>query len=446
MINPNYDPSSWTEWDLTNINPPTILKREDLKAIILGSCFFASGGGGPLQTALHYMEKIPDKAFDDGKVKIISTDKLENDKLAVVVCDVGSPDAMMKNPDLGNTVPIDAYQELKQNGGIEGEVAYLLPIEIGAINTLVPFYVAAFVDDDLHIINGDPSGRAVPTIGLTLLHTSGEQTVPICPAAVATGLSPKERKQVYKNKNIDPYLLEYAAGTMIKQGGKVGGLACYPVKGELLKTPGNTEIVTDTRNRLIQGTIGLCWEVGKMMLKDQDEKTDHLDFIEQLWKLLKSHNIKSYILIEEATAYPPARGDSTMILDVGKYIMKSGDQELWIYFENENLMAYQPAKETPPDIPPLMALFSAMAPDTISFLTATDDIYPAGTPVSNADVHPCQKYTVLGLAADRRVRNEPMIINFGKTINEILQQIEPGTHEILTYFPIEGLPHPYDRR
>ena len=87
----------------------------------------------------------------------------------------------------------------------------------------------------------------------------------------------------------------------------------------------------------------------------------------------------------------------------------------------------------------MMGPIRAMGPDIITFLTANNDIYPAGTPVSNADLILNEKYTVLGLTSDTRIRNEPMIISFQEKINDLLKEQEKGENIITQYIPIEKL-------
>ena len=430
--------TAWTQWNLDNIPVPSSLEKKDLEDIVIGACFFASGGGGPIAVAQNFLK---DPVFKDNKVKLIHTKNLGDDphKAAFVICDMGSPDALMQNPDLGNTAPVNASIALKEYlekevEGIELKVCYLLPIELGAVNTLLPFFVAAKIDPDIQVIDGDPAGRAVPTIGLTTLHTNANNAIGICPAVVAPADNPKVKRSpmTYLDSRIDPDTLEYAAGLLVKHWGKIGGLACYPTDESLLTTSGRSGR-NDAENpqRLIQGSIGLCWDIGRRI-----HNGVRLSELLATLKDPKGYGIKNNVLIENATAIPVAGGQAASILDVGKYIMRDDEgKEIWIYFQNENLLAYDP--EAYQKHKKVEEGILAMGPDIITFLT-----YPEGKPVSNPDVQPCQRYTVIGMAADRRVRNTPMIINFQKAINEILLQIDPGgDYDLVPYIPIELTDH-----
>ena len=192
---------------------PSPLAKDDLKNIIYGSCFFASGGGGPLKMAIDFLDKMNFDS-DDKKLICINTDQIDPDKKAFIVADMGSPDQALEHH-LGYTAPVNAYKALKDYLKNKGEtVSYLLPFELGAVNTLLPFYIVSKVDDDIQVINGDPAGRSVPTIGMTLFHTKGVP-IAICPAAVASDSDRNTQKYktiIFDDPDIDPDDLEYKAG------------------------------------------------------------------------------------------------------------------------------------------------------------------------------------------------------------------------------------------
>ncbi len=407
---------------------PSPLAKDDVKSIILGACFFASGGGGPLQMALNMLDRMPEEAFSDKSLTPINADELEDDKMAFVVCDMGSPDQAIKYGK-GYSAPVNAFKALKGYLEKKGEkVSYLMPIEMGAVNTLLPYYIAskwkAETGEEIRVINGDPSSRSVPTIGLTLLHTKGNR-IPICPAVVASDGEEEFESQLFEDPNIDPDTLQYAAGKFVAGWDKVGGLACYPARGSDLKNE-------EGKNQLIRGSMGLAWKTGQMIRNGEP--------LENLQKFLQEMEppIKIYMLIEDAMNVPPEE-----ILDIGKYLLQNQQTEesLYVYYENENLLVWRPAKDER-----LMGDLRAMGPDIISFLTSRDKtpitgggVVPKGTPVSNADTLLNYRYTVIGMNAHNNIRNPPMVINFVKTIEETIRQIDKKAINITEYYPIEEL-------
>ena len=107
---------------------------QDMKALVYGGCFLASGGGGPVSMALNFLEKI------NQCIPLIPTSQLKPGKKSAIVADLGSPDAATEGR--GYTAPVNAYKSLnaylKQQEN--KEIEYFLPAEIGAVNTLIPFF------------------------------------------------------------------------------------------------------------------------------------------------------------------------------------------------------------------------------------------------------------------------------------------------------------------
>ena len=80
------------------------LTQDDLKALIYGACFFASGGGGPISMALQFLTKIKKD------VPIIQSGALKPDEKVVILADMGSPDAAKEGR--GYTAPVNAFETL----------------------------------------------------------------------------------------------------------------------------------------------------------------------------------------------------------------------------------------------------------------------------------------------------------------------------------------------
>lgn len=72
------------------IATPATLNTDDLKAMVYGACFLASGGGGPISMALDFLQRM------SGTVSLLPVTQLQRDKTALMVVDLGSPDAAAK--------------------------------------------------------------------------------------------------------------------------------------------------------------------------------------------------------------------------------------------------------------------------------------------------------------------------------------------------------------
>ena len=99
--------ASFQKLTLNTTNPNIAdLSQEDLKALIYGACFFASGGGGPISMALQFLEKIKKS------VPLIPVKELKHNKKVVIVADMGSPDTAAQGR--GYTGTYNAYQSLRR--------------------------------------------------------------------------------------------------------------------------------------------------------------------------------------------------------------------------------------------------------------------------------------------------------------------------------------------
>jgi len=115
--------------------------------------------------------------------------------------------------------------------------------------------------------------------------------------------------------------------------------------------------------------------------------------------------------------------------DVGKVILSTGNKELWIYYKNESLIAWDPQTSKP----------LGMGPDGISFILAEDHVYESGTPVSNADIAEGVSYNVMGFSSFDKLRNPVLVDMFMTNIQSILAAFPEDHVSIDQYIPIEKL-------
>ncbi len=387
------------------IAQPFPVYKADLEKIVYGACFFASGGGGPISMAINFIDKI------DKTVYFVNTDKLDVSKYCVSIADMGSPDDAKKGK--GYTAPVNVFKVMADYLSEKGEeISCILPFELGAVNTLIPFYVASQMESPLPVINADPAGRAVPELEMTLLDLAG---TPICPGAVASDTDPD--LNTYKSRmffDLDPDQLEKESRDVVISYGGVGGLACYPIICSDLDS-GNPQ----NEAKLVQGSVGLAWNIGEQLLKFQP--------LSNLQKLLGSFNIKSYMWISGKITKIDNRTCGGF--DVGKVTLSGPDRELWIYYKNESLLAWDPKSSKP----------LGMGPDGIAFLLAEDQDYKSGTPVSNADISEGISYNVMGFSAFEKLRNQTLVDMFMKNIQSILAAFPEDHIMVDRYIPVEIL-------
>ncbi|WP_027358331.1 S-methyl thiohydantoin desulfurase domain-containing protein [Desulforegula conservatrix] len=390
--------------DKNLIAQPFPVAKSDLKKIVYGACFFASGGGGPISMAIDFLDKI------NKTVYFINTDRLELDKYCIAIADMGSPDAGKEGK--GYTAPVNVFKVMADYLSKQGDaVSCILPFELGAVNTLIPFYVASQMDSPIPVINADPAGRAVPELEMTLLDMAG---TPICPGAVASDTAPDGTYQSQMFFDLDPDQLEDASRDVVIGYGGVGGLACYPIICSQLDST-----KSENEKKLIQGSVGLAWNIGEQLLKFQP--------LSSLQKLLSSFNIRSYMWISGKITKIDNR--SCGGFDVGKVILSAQEREIWIYYKNESLLAWDPQASKP----------LGMGPDGIAFVLAEDHVYESGTPVSNADISEGVSYNVMGFTSFEKLRNQTLVNMFMKNIQSIVAAFPEDHVNVDVYVPIEKL-------
>lgn len=389
------------------------LSPEDLKNVVYGACFFASGGGGPISMAEEFLKEIT------GPVKYINPNQLAAGKMAVILADMGSPDAVAAGR--GFTAPVNVYQTIASYMKSQGkDIEYIMPIELGAVNTLIPFYIAFKLGNSVPVINADPSGRAVPQLNETLLDVAGEA---ICPAAVASDTQTSNHKcawsggQYLSQMFFDLSATELEAQSRVVVSGpgydQVGGLACYPIDGAQL----NSDIPAN-RDKLIQGSVGLSWFVGQLILSQVSPSV-----LSECLGIIGTQN------------YQWMNGTITDIdnrtsggFDVGKIILSDGTDELWVYYKNESLLAWKPITKQP----------LAMGPDGISLMQSSST-GETGLPVSTAGIAKGDQYSVWGFAISEKMRNNSTVELFQQNIDEILAAFPEDNISITGYIPIEQL-------
>ena len=382
------------------------LTKTDISYIVYGACFLGSGGGGPIGLALLFMDKM----INDADVMYyVNPDNLEAKKNIAFVAGLGSPDKIFEG--FGQTVSLNAFREMNNYLTQSGQepLGYLIPVEMGAMNTLIPFIISA--RKGIAVINGDPCGRAAPEMGMNLFNTSN---LPINPVILTsdTDESGHYQKIIVQVKDADD--AERQARRFAKSHNSTAGMACYPMQGSDL----NCSILSDTNQaKFIQWTVGFAWNLGRNML----ESGNYNEFL----AFLDSFTLGSYTLFEGIITHKEEREISGF--DVGKITVSNRHETIFIYYKNESLLAWNITQKR----------YVAMGPDSINFLAKKDT-----QPFSNTDINSDPEKNpkniplgteigIIGLCAYEKLQNA-VIVNLFLT----------NIREILTAFPEDQVPIP----
>jgi DUF917 family protein len=397
------------------------LTKKDISYIVYGACFLASGGGGPIGLALLFMDKMIN---DADVMHYVNPDKLEADKNIAFVAGLGSPDKIFEG--FGQTVSLNAFLEmdnyLTQSG--QEPLGYLIPVEMGAMNALIPFIISA--RKGIAVINGDPCGRAAPEMGMNLFNTN---KLPLNPVILTsdTDESGLYQKIIVQVKDADD--AEMQARQFAKSNNSTAGMACYPMQGSDL----NCSILSDKNwAKFIQWTVGFAWNLGQNMI----ESGNYHEFL----KFLDGFSLPSYKLFEGKIAKKEERKISGF--DAGKITVTHGDETFFIYYKNESLLAWDVKRKC----------YVAMGPDSINFLAKKD-----AQPFSNSDINSDPKKNpkhipldteigIIGLGAYEKLKNTILVDLFLSSIQETLAAF-PEDHVPVPdkYIPLPELMSLYNR-
>ncbi|MDP1666978.1 MAG: DUF917 domain-containing protein [Methylobacter sp.] len=382
------------------------LTKTDISYIVYGACFLASGGGGPIGMALLFMDKM----INDADVMYyVNPDNLETNKNISLVAGLGSPDKIFEG--FGQTVSLNAFREMNDYLTQSGQkpLSYLMPVEMGAMNTLIPFIISA--RKGISVINGDPCGRAVPEMSMNLFNIN---QLPLNPVILTsdTDESGHYQKVIVQVKDAED--AENQARRFAKSHNSTAGIACYPMKGSDL----NCSMLSDKNGaKFIQWTVGFAWNLGQNMI----ESKNYNEFL----KFLDSFSLPSYKLFEGVITNKEESKISGF--DAGKITVSNGDETLFIYYKNESLLAWNVTRKC----------YVAMGPDSINFLARKD-----AQPFSNSDINSDPEKNaknislgteigIIGLCAYEKLKNTVLV-------NLFLSNIQ----ETLAAFPEDNVPVP----
>lgn len=153
-----------------------ILSRKDVDVLIQGAAILGAGGGGHLDEAEHYINL----AFSQPKPPtVIDIANVDDDAFII------SPFLMGCSTDdypLPSDPPLaHAVQTLNSSLAKSGcSLNAIVPAEMGATNIAVTLFVSAV--HGIPVIDGDPTGRAVPEVNLSLFAVHRTPTGIVCAA------------------------------------------------------------------------------------------------------------------------------------------------------------------------------------------------------------------------------------------------------------------------
>lgn len=305
-----------------------IIEAADMEAIALGGALYGTGGGGD-----PYIGKLlaQNAMRAHGPVHLIDVASLADDALVFEVGGIGAPTVLIER--LASLAPLlNAIDALEAQMG--RRVTALMSGEAGGLNSTIPFAAASALG--LPLIDGDPIGRAVPEVQMSLCALHGITASPMV-------LCDEKGSSVVIRACNNAQAERFARSVTIDMGGSAFG-AYYPMSGAQVK------------QSILRGTISRLLAVGNALFA---ARAAHAEPVQALLEatggmLLHKGKITG---VERATGGGFARG-SAVIAGLDDF----AGQDASLQFQNEFLIARRGNRvlATTPDLITLADLETGM--------------------------------------------------------------------------------------
>ncbi|MCG8481734.1 MAG: DUF917 domain-containing protein [Clostridia bacterium] len=283
-----------------------ILGKQDIKEVLYGATLFGGGGGGPLKAGLNILESMTE---EETKLNLCDVEELNADDYAVMVASLGSPVKMSaEHFGMAECYAVEGMvKELEKEGK---KLKYIYSGEYGGVNTLVPIFTAIKLGKAL--VDLDGQGRAVPELNIGLMAICG---IPTSPLVLANDNG--DIMVVYTKDPMDDKAAEIIARQMCMAYDMKIGFSTWVVSKE------------QTKN-LVPGGITKAQEIGRIILKSKEEKSDVIE------NLSKSIGLRELFRGRITNVELKAEGG----FDFGVTTLESADgKKYFVDFKNENLVA-----------------------------------------------------------------------------------------------------------
>ncbi len=347
-----------------------ILGKAELEDVTWGSTLLGAGGGGSPREGLKLVKEM------ENEITLLDPADLPESANAVAVAGLGSPKAFAEKG-VGPEI-ILAFEALRNMTAVGGmKIDYLMPAEIGGLNTIAPLYVASH--KNVPVVDADGDGRAVPEMATTLYHV---HKIPASPMALASKAG--DIIIAYLGDPLDTITAETIARTAAVSFGMVVGLATWIVDMATIK------------KCLVTNSVSKVAKIGKAIREARASGKDAVKEVVTVTggKELFQGKIQK---IEMRTAEGFDFGRTT-IEGIAGYKGKT----FVIDSKNENMIAWQ-------DERPVI-----MVPDLITMMSTE------GEPLNNADTKEGMEIAIIGIHAPEPWMRTPDGFNCWKHILEKL--------------------------
>jgi len=347
-----------------------LLGKEELEDIVWGSTILGAGGGGSPRDGLNLVKQITNQ------VTIFDVEDLPENANAVVVAGIGAPKAMIERG--FGPEAVFAYEAIKNMAAVGGvSLDYLMPGEIGGLNSITPLYVAS--QKGVPVVDADGNGRAVPELSTGLYPVYNIPTNPLVVANKAGDVI-----VAYLKDTLNTAAAETIARTAAVSFGMVAAFSTWIVN------------MTTIKKCLVPNSVSKSEEIGGAIRK---AKASGMDVVKEIIGITGGREIfRGEIKKIETKTVGGFDFARTTIVGAENYRGKTFN----IDSKNENMIGWQDGKPV------------VMVPDLISVMEIE------GKPLTNADTKEGMGIVILGIPAPEPWKRIPEGFNCWKPILEKL--------------------------
>eukprot|EP01084_Bolivina_argentea_P135376 238560_1 len=408
--------------------PKTQLQQMDMYKIVYGSAFLASGGGGALDIGLSFANQIKGTSTLISPKILPVVDKNKKKIGCITPIEIGSPMDIQNasaEAKYEHTAPVNAakfaqkYWSKMVDPKEQMEIGGFYAAEIGAINTIVPFYVAQELN--LPVIDADGVGRSVPYIWLTLPETNGISITPACLAQQSSKTDDTGYPIYWSDSKMTAHQLNDNITSVLQNVGGFGGMCLWPIR-----EPTNKAFWGVVNLRSIDLTVCL----GNVFLNKPPSER-----LKEAARIMKTRNIKVYDLFHGELIYYGSEHSPTWMGQVDitymKFKNKTTNEEFATFGLNENLIAINLKTKQ----------YHVIGPDLASLLDWNYSPLDATTIkqyVGNGKI-----FHVVGIQAWPNLRTDKMVSAFLENIQQLIKAANAIYKVVLPdvkqYIPVEQL-------
>ncbi|WP_321419438.1 DUF917 family protein [uncultured Desulfobacter sp.] len=324
----------------------TTYSQNDLYDFIEGATFLATGGGGPKDVARDFL-----KNSKVASINAISCPNVPDEMSIAYTAEIFAPSAIETKKDY--TAALKSYEDLVSR--MPGQLAGVLPAEVGAINGIVPAIIAGLTGS--YLIADTQTDRSISQMDMGLF----QNMVPYSYLNMLDDDGNVMCQKSYPAGDMDAMVVEKDVAAAMDAHPElkgVGGFATYPMTGKDLKG-------YYSQSLLLPDTFDYARRIGACM-KDADFESRIFTIIKEWlgsrytpYRMFKGYLVNAKQIAEKQDYGVADFISSNPLSNIGARV----------YYSNENMIAYYTlwvlvqTVPTPIEISPM-----AIGPDAICYL------------------------------------------------------------------------------